>query len=96
MRFSAKHLAVIAVLISAALPLLAWAGSSYSTVNNSIRIGSGTSAGDVDSVNGTIHIGTRQYGGGRAGVIETTFRDECETDLFGEQAVLCGGAVELV
>ena len=35
-------------------------------------------------------------GGGRAGVIETTFKDECETDLFGEQAVLCGGAAELV
>ncbi len=35
-------------------------------------------------------------GGGRAGVIETTFREECETDLFGEQAVLCGGLVELI
>lgn len=35
-------------------------------------------------------------GGGRTGIIETTFKDECETDLFGEQAVLCGGAVELV
>jgi len=35
-------------------------------------------------------------GGGRAGIIETTFREECETDLFGEQAVLCGGAVELM
>jgi ketol-acid reductoisomerase len=35
-------------------------------------------------------------GGGRAGIIETTFKDECETDLFGEQAVLCGGASELV
>jgi len=35
-------------------------------------------------------------GGGRTGIIETTFREECETDLFGEQAVLCGGAVELV
>ena len=35
-------------------------------------------------------------GGGRAGVIETTFKDECETDLFGEQAVLCGGATQLV
>ena len=35
-------------------------------------------------------------GGGRAGVIETTFKDEAETDLFGEQAVLCGGATELV
>jgi ketol-acid reductoisomerase len=35
-------------------------------------------------------------GGGRAGVIQTTFREETETDLFGEQAVLCGGAAELV
>ncbi len=35
-------------------------------------------------------------GGGRSGIIETTFRDETETDLFGEQAVLCGGAVELI
>ncbi len=35
-------------------------------------------------------------GGARAGVIETTFKEETETDLFGEQAVLCGGCVELV
>ena len=35
-------------------------------------------------------------GGGKAGIIETNFREETETDLFGEQAVLCGGAVELV
>ena len=35
-------------------------------------------------------------GGGRAGIIETTFREECETDLFGEQTVLCGGLVELI
>ncbi len=35
-------------------------------------------------------------GGGRTGIIGTTFKDECETDLFGEQAVLCGGCVELV
>ena len=35
-------------------------------------------------------------GGGRAAIIETTFREECETDLFGEQAVLCGGVVELI
>jgi ketol-acid reductoisomerase len=35
-------------------------------------------------------------GGGRSGVIETTFREECETDLFGEQVVLCGGLVELI
>src|SRR5205814_8769283 len=35
-------------------------------------------------------------GGGRAGIIETTFREECETDLFGEQAVLCGGVSSLI
>ena len=35
-------------------------------------------------------------GGGRAGIIETSFREETETDLFGEQAVLCGGTVELI
>ena len=35
-------------------------------------------------------------GGGRAGIIETTFKEECETDLFGEQVVLCGGLVELI
>lgn len=35
-------------------------------------------------------------GGGRSGIIETTFREECETDLFGEQAVLCGGVTHLI
>ncbi len=35
-------------------------------------------------------------GGGKSGIIETTFREECETDLFGEQIVLCGGLVELI
>ncbi len=35
-------------------------------------------------------------GGGRAGIIQTTFKDETETDLFGEQAVLCGGATALI
>lgn len=35
-------------------------------------------------------------GGARSGVIETTFKDECETDLFGEQAVLCGGLSALI
>ncbi|MDE3061256.1 MAG: ketol-acid reductoisomerase, partial [Pseudomonadota bacterium] len=35
-------------------------------------------------------------GGGRSGIIETTFREECETDLFGEQAVLCGGITHLI
>ena len=35
-------------------------------------------------------------GGGRSGIIETNFKEECETDLFGEQVVLCGGLVELI
>lgn len=35
-------------------------------------------------------------GGGKGGIIETTFKEECETDLFGEQAVLCGGVAELI
>jgi ketol-acid reductoisomerase len=38
----------------------------------------------------------RALGGGRSGILETTFREETETDLFGEQAVLCGGVPELV
>jgi ketol-acid reductoisomerase len=38
----------------------------------------------------------RGIGGARAGIIETTFKDECETDLFGEQAVLCGGLSALI
>jgi len=36
------------------------------------------------------------YGGGRSGILETTFKQETETDLFGEQAVLCGGITELI
>lgn len=35
-------------------------------------------------------------GAGRAGILETTFKEETETDLFGEQAVLCGGVTELL
>ena len=51
-------------------------------------------------VSGNAHDLTLSYGaaigGGRAGIIETTFKEECETDLFGEQSVLCGGLVELM
>ena len=51
-------------------------------------------------VSGNAHDLTLSYGaaigGGRAGIIETTFREECETDLFGEQSVLCGGLVEMM
>jgi ketol-acid reductoisomerase len=42
------------------------------------------------------HVHARAIGGASAGLIETTFAEETETDLFGEQAVLCGGATELV
>ncbi len=49
--------------------------------------------GDAD---GLVLAYAAGIGGGRAGIIETTFKDECETDLFGEQSVLCGGATELV
>src|SRR6267154_2271069 len=49
---------------------------------------------------GHAHALTLSYGaaigGGRASIIETNFREECETDLFGEQSVLCGGLVELM
>ena len=49
---------------------------------------------------GNAHDLTLSYGsaigGGRAGIIETSFKEECETDLFGEQTVLCGGLVELM
>ena len=51
-------------------------------------------------VSGNAHDVARAYasgvGGGRSGIIETNFREECETDLFGEQAVLCGGITHLI
>jgi ketol-acid reductoisomerase len=54
---------------------------------------------DKDASGKALEIG-KSYcsaiGGGRSGIIETDFREECETDLFGEQAVLCGGIVELI
>jgi ketol-acid reductoisomerase len=52
-----------------------------------------------DATGGALDFGlayASAIGGGRSGIIETTFREECETDLFGEQAVLCGGLVELI
>jgi len=52
-----------------------------------------------DATGGAMDFGlayASAIGGGRSGVIETNFREECETDLFGEQAVLCGGLVELI
>jgi len=52
-----------------------------------------------DSTGNALDIGLSYaslIGGGRAAIIETTFKEECETDLFGEQAVLCGGVVELI
>jgi len=52
-----------------------------------------------DASGGALDLGlayASAIGGGRSGIIETNFREECETDLFGEQAVLCGGLVELI
>ncbi len=52
-----------------------------------------------DATGGAHEIGlsyAAAIGGGRAGIIETNFREECETDLFGEQAVLCGGLTSLI
>ena len=54
---------------------------------------------DNDASGSALEIGLSYcsaIGGGRSGIIETNFREECETDLFGEQAVLCGGLVELI
>jgi ketol-acid reductoisomerase len=54
---------------------------------------------DQDATGGAMDLGlayASAVGGGRSGIIETSFREECETDLFGEQAVLCGGLVELI
>ena len=54
---------------------------------------------DQDSTGNATNLGlsyASAIGGGRAAIIETTFKEECETDLFGEQAVLCGGVVELI
>ncbi|KPU84143.1 ketol-acid reductoisomerase [Marinosulfonomonas sp. PRT-SC04] len=54
---------------------------------------------DQDPTGKALEIGLSYcsaIGGGRSGIIETNFREECETDLFGEQAVLCGGIVELI
>jgi len=61
-------------------------------------IGLETSFTGEDSLSATIDIGNASsaIGGGRSGIIETTFKDEVETDLFGEQTVLCGGLVELI
>jgi ketol-acid reductoisomerase len=51
---------------------------------------------ETGNAKGMVLAYAKGIGGTRAGVIETTFKDECETDLFGEQSVLCGGATELV
>ncbi|MFQ5624932.1 MAG: ketol-acid reductoisomerase, partial [Paracoccaceae bacterium] len=56
-------------------------------------------AAEVDATGKAMELGLSYcsgIGGGRSGIIETDFRQECETDLFGEQAVLCGGLVELI
>jgi ketol-acid reductoisomerase len=54
---------------------------------------------DRDATGNALDLGlayASAIGGGRSGIIETTFREECETDLFGEQVVLCGGLTALI
>ncbi|MEQ1726296.1 MAG: ketol-acid reductoisomerase [Sphingopyxis sp.] len=57
---------------------------------------SGTAAGGNGYAKSLALSYASAVGGGRSGIIETNFREECETDLFGEQAVLCGGVTNLV
>jgi len=72
------------------------------TVRNQYEIGAGVPCliAVHQDTSGTAHATALSYasaiGGGRSGVIETNFREECETDLFGEQAVLCGGISKLI
>jgi ketol-acid reductoisomerase len=72
------------------------------TVRSEYQRGAGVPcliAVDQDASGNALDIGlsyASAIGGGRAGIIETTFREECETDLFGEQAVLCGGLTSLI
>ncbi|GHF30672.1 ketol-acid reductoisomerase (NADP(+)) [Kordiimonas sediminis] len=72
------------------------------TVRNQYQIGAGVPCliAVHQDVSGRAHDLALSYasaiGGGRSGVIETNFREECETDLFGEQAVLCGGISKLI
>ena len=72
------------------------------TVRSEFQRGGGVPclvAVDTDATGRALELGLSYcsaIGGGRSGIIETSFREECETDLFGEQAVLCGGLVELI
>jgi ketol-acid reductoisomerase len=72
------------------------------TVRSEYQRGAGVPcllAVDQDATGNATEIGisyASAIGGGRAGIIETTFREECETDLFGEQTVLCGGLTSLI
>jgi ketol-acid reductoisomerase len=72
------------------------------TVRSEFQRGGGVPclvAVDNDASGKALEIGLSYcsaIGGGRSGIIETSFKEECETDLFGEQAVLCGGLVELI
>ncbi len=56
----------------------------------------GAAAGSNESAHALAMAYASGVGGGRSGIIETNFREECETDLFGEQAVLCGGITHLI
>ncbi|WND02079.1 ketol-acid reductoisomerase [Temperatibacter marinus] len=72
------------------------------TVRNQYEIGAGVPC--LIAVNADVSGSAKEValayasgvGGGRSGIIETNFREECETDLFGEQAVLCGGISKLI
>ena len=72
------------------------------TVRSEYQRGAGVPcllAVDQDATGNATELGisyASAIGGGRAGIIETTFREECETDLFGEQVVLCGGLTSLI
>ena len=65
-------------------------------IGANLPISEATGSMVIDIGGGTTEIAVMSLGGGRSGIIETTFKDEVETDLFGEQTVLCGGLVELI
>src|SRR5581483_10824765 len=65
-------------------------------VRRTYEEGRGTPALSAIEQDATGHAFAKGIAATRAGVLQTTFKEETETDLFGEQAVLCGGAVELI
>ncbi|WP_455478209.1 ketol-acid reductoisomerase [Bartonella sp. B10] len=95
------HFGLIEVKKTVDVVMIAPKGPGH-TVRNEYRHGGGVPCliAIAQDASGNAHDIALSYacglGGGRAGIIETTFKEECETDLFGEQAVLCGGLVELI